>query len=247
MYMECRHIKTNGLRCKIRALNGSQFCYYHSRVHTAASLQLPVPEDPAAVQLSVARINNAILNGTLEVKKATALFYGLQIAAQFINRGEWVYPPDAVPSAEQNAAGDDLAPFHFQCDRDDECDKCPHQDQCTQWSYVDQQDDDDGGDEEDSGDDEDEDEEDEDDDEDDGDEDEDDEDDDEDEEDEDEDDEDEDEDEDEDDDEDDDGEDDGRKSTEKLVAEARFLASVNNAIDRGDMRLAARLLKDPGS
>jgi len=42
-------------------------------------------------------------------------------------------------------------------------------------------------------------------------------------------------------------EDDDSKSTEKLVAEARFLESVSNAIARDDMRLAARLLKDPGS
>ncbi len=68
MYRVCRHIKTNGLRCGSPALTGGQFCYYHSKMHTIGAepnlrfgtLQLPTPEDPAAIQLSVARISDAI-------------------------------------------------------------------------------------------------------------------------------------------------------------------------------------------
>ena len=33
MYNACRHIKTSGLRCKSRALAGANFCYFHSRLH----------------------------------------------------------------------------------------------------------------------------------------------------------------------------------------------------------------------
>jgi hypothetical protein len=42
----------------------------------------------------------------------------------------------------------------------------------------------------------------------------------------------------------DDDDDDGEETIEELVAGAKFLDSVSNALDVGDMRLAARLLKE---
>ena len=95
MYVTCRHIKTNGLRCQSPALKGARFCYYHSKIHTVGAephlkygpLQLPAPEDVAAIQLSIARINDAIINDRIDLKKATTMLYGIQIAAQFIDRG----------------------------------------------------------------------------------------------------------------------------------------------------------------
>jgi len=160
MYMHCRHIKTNGLRCQSPALRGSQFCYYHSKVHTIGAepnlrfgpLQLPPPEDAAAIQLSVARINDAIINGRIDLKKATALFYGIQIASQFIDRKKRFYESDTVQSAEQTADGDELAPGNYICNHED-CNKCPFSTvgQCTRWRYVNKknEDADAGGDEDD--------------------------------------------------------------------------------------------------
>ncbi len=147
MYMECRHIKANGLRCGSPALKGGQFCYYHSKVHTIGAepnpkygpLQLPTPEDPFAIQLSVARINAAILNGQIDLKKATGIFYGLQLAAQFIDRKEYFDKDEAVRSAEQTAEGDELAPGKYICVKGDDCNECPYSTpgQCTRWFYVD--------------------------------------------------------------------------------------------------------------
>ncbi len=116
MYRTCRHIKPNGLRCESPALRSGNFCYYHSKTHIIGAdpnekfgaLQLPTPEDSSAIQLSIARISDAIINGRIDQKKATSLLYGLQIAAQFINRKEYVYPPNAVQSADQDAHGDEL-------------------------------------------------------------------------------------------------------------------------------------------
>ena len=78
MYMICRHIKTNGLRCESPALKDAQFCYYHSKVHTVGAephlkygpSQLPAPEDSAAIQLSVARINDAIINDRIDSQES---------------------------------------------------------------------------------------------------------------------------------------------------------------------------------
>ncbi len=118
MYRTCRHIKANGLRCEAPALKGGHFCYYHFKVHSLGAepnakygtLQLPTPKDSAAIQLSVARISDAVINGRLDQKKAANPLYGLQIAAQFIDRKKFFYAPDAVQSAEQDSQGSDLAP-----------------------------------------------------------------------------------------------------------------------------------------
>jgi hypothetical protein len=134
MYRTCRHIKPNGLRCESPALRSGNFCYYHSKTHIIGAdpnekfgaLQLPTPEDASAVQLSIARISDAIINGRIDQKKASSLLYGLQIAAQFINRKEYVYPPNAVQSADQDAHGDELAPDTFVCDDDEYCEDCPY-------------------------------------------------------------------------------------------------------------------------
>jgi hypothetical protein len=63
MYMACRHIKTNGLRCKSPTLKGGHFCYYHAKVHTIGAeplakygrMQLHTSEDLPAIQLAVAQ------------------------------------------------------------------------------------------------------------------------------------------------------------------------------------------------
>jgi hypothetical protein len=141
MYKLCRHIKPSGLRCESPALKGGQFCYYHSKLHSIGAepntkfgpLQLPPPEDAAAIQLTVARTNDAIINGRLDIRKATALYYGLQIAAQFIDRNKYFPKSETVQSPEPSPNGDELAPNDFICDSDEGCDNCPHLSECNQW------------------------------------------------------------------------------------------------------------------
>ena len=138
MYMICRHIKTNGLRCQSPALKGARFCYYHDKTHTVGAephlrfgpLQLPAPEDSAAIQLSIARIGDALINDRLDLKKATGLFYGLQIAAQFIDRKQPFDEDKTVQSAELTSDGHELAPGEFICADEDDCKDCPRADLC---------------------------------------------------------------------------------------------------------------------
>jgi hypothetical protein len=146
MYMICRHIKANGLRCGSPALKDTQFCYYHLKIHTVGAephlkfgpLQLPAPEDPAAIQLSIARINDAIINGRIDLKKATGILYGLQIAAQFIDRKKHFDEHETVQSAEQTVQGDELAPGKYMCKKGEDCNQCPYATvgQCTRWTYT---------------------------------------------------------------------------------------------------------------
>jgi hypothetical protein len=101
------------------------------------TLQLPTPEDPAAIQLSVARISDAIINNRLDQKKAASLLYALQIAAQFIDHKNIHLPANGVESAEQNSIGDELAPDVYICRVDDNCKKCPKFAQCTKRHQAD--------------------------------------------------------------------------------------------------------------
>jgi len=141
MYMACRHIKTNGLRCKSPALKGSPFCYYHAKVHTIGAdplakygpMQFPVPEDKAAIQLGIARIADALINGRIDRKNAGHLFYGLQIAAQLIDRKKYFYEQETVQSATQTTAGDELAPEERICQFDDDCEDCKYANGCPNF------------------------------------------------------------------------------------------------------------------
>lgn len=157
MYIECRHIKSNGLKCESPALKGQPFCYYHSKIHTVGAephlkygpLQLPAPEDSAAIQLSVARINDAIINGRIDLRKAAVLFAGLKIASHYIDPKKFFHDEKTVHSAEQTSDGDELAPTNYVCDDDEDCNECPYSELCPRCIHPgDKQSDEDDDDEE---------------------------------------------------------------------------------------------------
>ena len=123
----CRHIKTNGLRCKSPALTDAPYCYFHARLnerhssyrHTAASrgylipgqhIQLTTLEDRESIQVALSLVINALATGQLDTRRATALLYGLQLAssnAAHLNLTP--YAPEVVRTAESTPDGLDLA------------------------------------------------------------------------------------------------------------------------------------------
>jgi hypothetical protein len=97
-YQLCRHVKTNGLQCKAAALNGELWCYFHHRLHQRHStfrlteatrgylvpgqhIQLTALEDRESVQVALSVVINPLATGQLDIKRATALLYGLQLAS----------------------------------------------------------------------------------------------------------------------------------------------------------------------
>jgi hypothetical protein len=97
-YDLCRHIKTNGLQCKGAALAGGIWCYFHHRLHQRHSafrttqatrgylipgqhIELTALEDRESVQVALSVVINALATGQLDIKRATALLYGLQLAS----------------------------------------------------------------------------------------------------------------------------------------------------------------------
>ncbi|CAN5547377.1 hypothetical protein BH10ACI4_BH10ACI4_35200 [soil metagenome] len=110
-YPVCRHIKTNGTRCKSPSMTDNTWCFFHARIHRRHSsyrftdktsgylrrgidLQLCVLEDRDSVLFSLSLVVNALSTGNLEPDRARTLLYGLQLASQITAR------PATPPLAE---------------------------------------------------------------------------------------------------------------------------------------------------
>ncbi len=98
MVQACRHIKPSGLRCKSPAMREHLFCYFHARVHTRTGRNnpertFPVPEDFAAIQESIARLFDGIVNESIGPKQSSQILRGLQIALQTISRASPLRQP----------------------------------------------------------------------------------------------------------------------------------------------------------
>jgi hypothetical protein len=141
MYLACRHIKPNGTRCQSPALRGHAFCYFHSRLHSTTRIgimddvRLPLPEDAAAIQLSIARISEALLASRIDCKHAAQLLWGLQIASQTVPRGA-ERDPESIPSLTVNKDGEELAPVARICNGFDSCKNCKFADGCTNLEHY---------------------------------------------------------------------------------------------------------------
>jgi hypothetical protein len=114
MYNECRHIFTCGKKCKRAALANHDFCFYHANTrkrhkpgteswHLTQSdyaLQLPVLDDPHAIQLAISDITLALAANLLDYRRARTLIYALQVASQNLRAIEQATA--AQPTQEQN-------------------------------------------------------------------------------------------------------------------------------------------------
>ncbi len=151
MYMACRHIKPNGLRCKSPALRGNSFCYFHARLHNMVNdrdakfdiTRLPVPEDPAAIQIALSQIFDGLLTGRIEGKLAGRLLYGLQIASQHAQHHYLEVGTDSVLSVTQTSEGEELAPELRICNANDDCSSCQYAKTCPNYDPDDEDDDED--------------------------------------------------------------------------------------------------------
>jgi hypothetical protein len=91
------------------------FCYFHARVHTRTKqidprdLTFPVPEDFAAIQESIAKVFDAIVNRSINSKQSAQILRGLQIAMQTIPRTP-ANTTDSVQEVTLTRKGDELAP-----------------------------------------------------------------------------------------------------------------------------------------
>jgi hypothetical protein len=121
----CRHIFTDGRRCKSASLRSEAFCFYH---HTNRR-RAPVPEtiqstidlihssdltERSSIQLAIGRVLEGVCNYTIDVKRAGLLLYGLQTAASALPResaarGKARFEP--VNSIEEITVDPELGPI----------------------------------------------------------------------------------------------------------------------------------------
>jgi hypothetical protein len=78
---KCTDIKVTGQRCGSPALRGEFFCYFHTRVikgvQQRVDMQLrsmALPEDCASIQLSIMRVVDGLIKGTLDPTRARLSF-----------------------------------------------------------------------------------------------------------------------------------------------------------------------------
>ena len=145
LYPVCRHVMTSGKTCEAPALKGGHFCYYHNRLHSDAkktvtpmdSIEIPVIEDYCTLQLVLAQVLKQMVNGNIDRHRAGLLLYGLQIAAQTVDRSHVPVPSMAVKSISRTREGDDLAPEKTGCQGSDYCENCPMAETCENYNPED--------------------------------------------------------------------------------------------------------------
>ena len=126
-YPLCRHIMTNGTQCEAPALKDDQWCFFHSRLHQRHHRFRPIPtvtdsitriqpvhlsalEDHESIQVALSVVINALASGQMEIRQATGLLYGLQIASSNVARlSPKPSPPEVVVTAEPTSDGQYLA------------------------------------------------------------------------------------------------------------------------------------------
>ncbi len=157
IYKECRHIKSNGCKCKGVALRGMPYCYFHTRLHRvrngrnadpAASgaaanspsdvaLDLPAMEDRGALQLALTQVLQDLGAKRLDPLRAGKLLYGLQIASQIVDRPYSLLTHEYVQTVSTGSDGEEIGPDKYVCDKGDDCKRCPHNATCPRCVRTD--------------------------------------------------------------------------------------------------------------
>jgi len=142
MYKECRHIKPDGAKCNAAALTGKPYCYFHNSLHLLKVrkrspskkkqlLNLPTLEDGASIQIALTQILSGIGSDSLEPRRAGLLLYGLQIAAQNVQKTLSMEAFAPVRSLSVTSNGDELGPEVNRCDPPEDCPKCRFRNSCS--------------------------------------------------------------------------------------------------------------------
>jgi hypothetical protein len=153
MFQECRHIKTNGLRCHAAALRGKPYCYFHMnlrRMHSprlseSQHFDLPPIEDNSSVLLAVGQVIRTLNSPYADCRRAGLMLYALQIAAQLTARKEESAPAESVRTLYNSAeepldlsdaldnGAEILAPGKTICEPPQDCRNCPKQNSCPNY------------------------------------------------------------------------------------------------------------------
>jgi hypothetical protein len=79
---QCDQIKSAGNRCGSPAMRGALKCYFHLRPARIDDFRVTSLTDPIQLQKAVTEIFNAVATNKLDVKRASALLYAIQVSKQ---------------------------------------------------------------------------------------------------------------------------------------------------------------------
>jgi hypothetical protein len=84
----CRWVRQDGTICGSPQMRKHIYCFAHKQMMEARALALllPPPEDANAIQVSVQRVQTALIDETISAKTAGLLLYSLQLAMTNVGR-----------------------------------------------------------------------------------------------------------------------------------------------------------------
>ena len=90
----CRTIEPSGYQCSSAALSGHEQCFVHGRDHrrrlslqsSPAPIEIPLLDNPAAIQIVTSDICRALLAGTIDHATVRLLLAALRVASQTLPR-----------------------------------------------------------------------------------------------------------------------------------------------------------------
>jgi len=82
MAPRCQWVKQDGTACRSPQMKQHIYCFAHKQMAAARELMLmlPVVEDANAIQVGLMRIQKALIEDTISMKKAGLLLYSMQLA-----------------------------------------------------------------------------------------------------------------------------------------------------------------------
>jgi hypothetical protein len=82
MAPRCQWVRQDGTSCGSPQMKQHIYCFAHMQMAEARDLmlRLPPPEDPNAIQVGLMRIQKAVIDDTISMKKAGLLLYSMQLA-----------------------------------------------------------------------------------------------------------------------------------------------------------------------
>jgi hypothetical protein len=82
MAPRCQWVRQDGTGCGSPQMKQHIYCFAHMQMAEARDLmlRLPPPEDPNAIQVGLMRIQKAVIEDTISMKKAGLLLYSMQLA-----------------------------------------------------------------------------------------------------------------------------------------------------------------------
>jgi hypothetical protein len=82
MAPRCQWVRQDGTSCRAPQMKQHIYCFAHMQMAEAREmmLRLPPPEDANAIQVGLMRIQKAVIEDTISMKKAGLLLYSMQLA-----------------------------------------------------------------------------------------------------------------------------------------------------------------------